>query len=115
VPILLIDETYDPATPFEGSLYIRHIFPTASLIEGRNGTTHAGSLSGVACTDDAIARYLQTGAVPPRLNYYGSDKVCPPVPKPNPTAGNAAAASTTAGATRAAAWRTLRAALSASA
>jgi hypothetical protein len=67
----------------------------------------------VACTDDAIARYLETGAVPPRLNYYGSDKVCPPVPKPNPTAGKAGAASTTtAGATRAAAWRALRAALS---
>ena len=46
VPVLLIDETFDPATPYEGSLYIRHIFPTASLIEGKNGTTHAGSLSG---------------------------------------------------------------------
>jgi pimeloyl-ACP methyl ester carboxylesterase len=30
VPILLIDETFDPATPYEGSLYIRHIFPSAS-------------------------------------------------------------------------------------
>jgi pimeloyl-ACP methyl ester carboxylesterase len=93
VPVLLIDETFDPATPYEGSLYIRHIFPTASLIEGRNGTTHAGSLSGVACTDDSIARYLQTGAVPPRKPHYGSDKVCPPVPKPTPTVlGSASAA-----------------------
>ena len=42
----MIDETYDPATPYEGSLYVRSIFPTASLIEGKDGTTHAGSLSG---------------------------------------------------------------------
>jgi pimeloyl-ACP methyl ester carboxylesterase len=113
VPILLIDETYDPATPFEGSLYVRHIFPTASLIEGRHGTTHAGSLSGVACTDNAIARYLQTGAVPPRLPYYGSDKICPPVPKPNPTASGAATpnASSPDAAVRAVAWTKIRAAL----
>ena len=85
VPVLLIDETFDPATPYEGSLYVRHIFPTASLIEGKDGTTHAGSLSGVACTDNAIARYLTTGVVPPRRHHYGSDKVCPHVPKPAPT------------------------------
>jgi pimeloyl-ACP methyl ester carboxylesterase len=90
VPVLLIDETYDPATPYEGSLYTRRIFPTSSLIEGKNGTTHAGSLSGVACTDDTIARYLSTGAVPARRRGNRSDKVCPPVPKPNPTASQMA-------------------------
>jgi len=88
-PILMIDETYDPATPYEGSLYVRSIFPTASLIEGKNGTTHAGSLSGVACTDDTIANYLATGEVPARVSGNRSDKVCPPVPQPNPTAGAA--------------------------
>jgi pimeloyl-ACP methyl ester carboxylesterase len=94
VPILLIDETFDPATPYEGSLYIRHIFRSSRLIEGKNGTTHAGSLSGVACTDDAIARYLKTGVVPKRKPHYGSDKVCPPVPKPNPLAAGASVPST---------------------
>lgn len=89
VPVLLIDETYDPATPYEGSLYIRKIFPTSSLIEGKNGTTHAGSLSGVPCTDDTIARYLRTGQVPARKDHYGSDKVCPPVPKPVPNGATA--------------------------
>jgi len=29
VTILMIDETYDPATPYAGSLYVRSIFPTA--------------------------------------------------------------------------------------
>ena len=55
VPILMIGETYDAATPFAGSLVTRRLFPTASLIEGVGGSTHAGSLSGVACTDDTIA------------------------------------------------------------
>jgi pimeloyl-ACP methyl ester carboxylesterase len=85
VPILMIDETFDPATPYEGSLYVRSIFPTASLIEGKNGTTHAGTLSGVSCTDDAIANYLLTGDVPARSPANHSDKVCPPVPQPDPT------------------------------
>jgi len=89
VPILMIDETFDPATPYAGSLYVRSIFPTASLIEGKNGTTHAGSLSGVACTDDSIATYLETGVVPARQAGNHSDKVCPPVPQPDPTASSA--------------------------
>ena len=86
VPILMIGETLDPATPYSGSLFVRSIFPTASLIEGKDGTTHAGSLSGVACTDDAIVDYLLTGAVPPRTSGNHSDKVCPPVPAPVPEA-----------------------------
>ena len=109
VPVLLIDETFDPATPYEGSLYIRHIFPTASLIEGKNGTTHAGSLSGVACTDDTIARYLSTGAVPKRQHHNGADKVCPPVPKPTPTKDGSAGANKSLA--RAVAYEQVRAAI----
>ena len=89
VPILMIDETFDPATPYEGSLYVRSIFPTASLIEGVDGTTHAGSLSGVACTDDKIASYLLTGAVPARQPGNQSDVQCPPVPPPPASLGAA--------------------------
>ncbi|HWU33363.1 MAG TPA: alpha/beta fold hydrolase, partial [Marmoricola sp.] len=59
--ILLIAETFDAATPFSGALQVRSIFPTSSLIEGVNGSTHAGSLNGVACTDNAVADYLSTG------------------------------------------------------
>jgi pimeloyl-ACP methyl ester carboxylesterase len=80
--ILMINETYDAATPFSGALTSRGRFPSASLIEGRNGTTHAGSLSGVACVDNRIANYLSTGAVPTRLSGRRSDVVCPKVPPP---------------------------------
>jgi pimeloyl-ACP methyl ester carboxylesterase len=84
-PILLVDETLDAATPYSGSLEVRKRFPTSSLIEGVGGTTHAGSLSGVTCTDRAIAAYLQDGTVPRRTPGGHSDLQCPPVPQPEPT------------------------------
>jgi hypothetical protein len=99
-PILLISETKDAATPFTGSLEVRQRFPRSALIEGVGGTTHAGSLSGVACTDDTIAAYLDTGVLPHRVPGNRSDKKCPPVPPPAATAG-AAATMLSTGATRA--------------
>ena len=101
----MIDETYDPATPYEGSLYVRSIFPTASLIEGLDGTTHAGSLSGVACTDNTIATYLLTGQVPTRKSGNRADKVCNPVPQPVPTSSSSATTPTPAAALLAPALR----------
>ena len=65
--ILLISETRDAATPYYGALVVRHRFPTASLVAGVNGTTHASSLSGVPCVDDTVASYLSTGLVPETL------------------------------------------------
>jgi len=85
-PVLLIDETKDAATPFQGSLEVRGRFPTSSLIAGVGGTTHAASLSGVACVDDAIAEYLSTGVVPARRPGRRADKNCPAVPQPHPKA-----------------------------
>jgi pimeloyl-ACP methyl ester carboxylesterase len=84
VPVLMIDETFDAATPYSGSLEVRKRFPSASLIEGVDGTTHAGSLSGVACTDNAIGAYLANGTVPRRSRGNHSDLQCPPVPQPDP-------------------------------
>ena len=89
--ILLISETLDAATPFTGSLEVRSRFPKSRLIEGVGGTTHAGSLSGVACTDDTVATYLATGDLPKRLSGRRSDLQCDPVPQPDPSANAAAA------------------------
>ncbi|WP_430783384.1 alpha/beta hydrolase [Actinoplanes sp. G11-F43] len=83
-PILLISETLDAATPYAGALAVRKEFPRSVLIEGVGGTTHSGSLSGIACTDDTIAAYLATGALPDRVRGNRSDKQCEPVPQPNP-------------------------------
>ncbi|MGA5299489.1 alpha/beta hydrolase [Nucisporomicrobium flavum] len=99
-PILLISETKDAATPYSGSLEVRKRFPRSVLLEGVGGTTHAGSLNGVACTDDTIAAYLETGALPTRVPGNRSDKQCEPVPAPDPTAAAAKSLSATAGASR---------------
>lgn len=86
-PILLISETNDAATPYAGALRVRDIYPKSVLIEGVDGTTHAGSLSGIACTDDKIADYLLTGELPARTGGDQSDVQCDPVPEPDPSAG----------------------------
>jgi len=94
-PILLIDETNDAATPYAGSLEVRSRFPRSVLVEGVGGTTHAGSLSGVACTDNTIADYLATGSLPERRPGRRSDRQCDPVPQPNPSAAAPTAGSGT--------------------
>ena len=104
--LLMIDETLDPATPFSGALQTRKTFRNSVLIEGVGGTTHAGSLSGVACTDDRIAAYLQPGALPPRKPGNRSDVQCPPVPAPQPETA-AAASTSSSGAAKAALRRAL--------
>jgi pimeloyl-ACP methyl ester carboxylesterase len=92
--VLLIDEQYDAATPYEGTLYIRKLYPHASMIEGVGGTTHAGSLSGALCEDDAVAAYLSKGTVPARKKGPGPDLKCAPVQPPTPTPVTAAANAT---------------------
>ncbi|TNM38455.1 alpha/beta hydrolase [Nocardioides albidus] len=88
--ILMIAETHDAATVFSGAVATRKAFKTSFLIEGVGGTTHSGSLSGVACTDDLIASYLDTGILPKRTKHKRSDLKCPPVqPKPAAARGTA--------------------------
>jgi pimeloyl-ACP methyl ester carboxylesterase len=89
---LLISETFDGATPYSGAIEVRKRFPGSVLVEGVNGTTHAGSLSGVTCTDDTIADFLLTGHLPKRQPGDVSDRKCAPVPQPDPTAVAPAAA-----------------------
>ncbi|MEV4311201.1 alpha/beta fold hydrolase [Actinocrispum sp. NPDC049592] len=94
---LLISETLDAATPFSGSIEVRKRYPNSALIEGVGGTTHAGSLNGVACVDNAIADYLATGKLPQRKPGNRSDVQCDPVPQPVPSAVSAKAAASGAG------------------
>jgi pimeloyl-ACP methyl ester carboxylesterase len=84
-PVLLISETLDAATPYEGSLYVRSVFPNSALIAEPGGTTHAGSLYGNACVDDRIATFLATGELPPRQPGDEADLECDPLPQPVPS------------------------------
>jgi pimeloyl-ACP methyl ester carboxylesterase len=82
---LLIDETLDAATPFEGSLEVRTLFPHSVLLAEPGGTTHADSLSGDLCVDGTIAAYLEHGTLPARNPRAQWDKTCKPLPRPVPT------------------------------
>ncbi len=88
---LLIDETLDGATPFEGSLVTRQLFPSSVLVAEPGGTSHANSLSGNLCVDGTIAKYLETGALPARIPGALWDKTCAPSPQPVPPFSSSAA------------------------
>ncbi|MGW6276986.1 alpha/beta fold hydrolase [Kribbella sp. NPDC055071] len=88
---LLIDQTLDGPTPFEGSLEVRRRYPHASLIALPGGTEHGSSLSGDACLDNQVAAYLANGTLPPRKSGDRADTTCAPLPLPVPEAATAAA------------------------
>jgi pimeloyl-ACP methyl ester carboxylesterase len=90
--MLLISETRDAATPYSGALAVRTLFPSASLIAGVGGTTHASTMSGVACVDNSVAGYLSTGIVPARLSGARADRSCPRLAPPRPVPGGRVAA-----------------------
>jgi hypothetical protein len=89
---LLVDETLDAATPFEGSLEVRKLFPHSVLIAEPGGTTHAETPAGDACVDDTINAYLENGTLPPRIHNAPWDKTCAPPPVPVPAGATASAA-----------------------
>jgi hypothetical protein len=81
-PVLLLNETHDPATPYDGALRVRRMFPTAALVAGVGGYSHAVSLSGIACTDNTIADVLRDGSLPKRKAGNRADKRCPGLAPP---------------------------------
>lgn len=95
--VLLVNETRDAATPFSGALKVRSLFPKSALIAGVGGTTHAGSLNGVACVDNRIATFLAGWTPPSRLSGTRADVSCPKVPRPAAYAGRYADSSRLAG------------------
>ncbi|WP_051173547.1 alpha/beta hydrolase [Amycolatopsis orientalis] len=89
--VLMIGETLDAATPYEGSLEVRSRFPGARLIGEPGGTSHAITPRGNACVDNRIADYLATGALPDRKPGRTADVECAPLPLPVPPPAPAAA------------------------
>jgi pimeloyl-ACP methyl ester carboxylesterase len=82
--VLMLNETLDAATPYAGSLQVRKLFPGASLVATKGGTTHSNSLNGYACVDNKIARYLYSGKLPKRAKGNRADAYCKAIPQPRP-------------------------------
>ncbi len=95
-PALLVDETLDAATPYEGSLEVRKLYPSSVLLAEPGGTTHAGTLFGNECVDGTIAAYLADGTLPTRKLGNRADAFCAPLPVPVPGAAASATASAAA-------------------
>jgi Predicted hydrolases or acyltransferases (alpha/beta hydrolase superfamily) len=78
-PILLVQSTGDPATPYAGALAAHRLLPSSRLVLEENGGNHAISLQGGnKCIDRHVVNYLATGALP--ADRPGPDATCAPVP-----------------------------------
>lgn len=84
VRALLIGQTEDAATPFQGSLETRGRFPKSALVAVRGGYAHAASPGGGRCVRRAIAAYLEKGVLPPREPGRRADLLCPAPRLPTP-------------------------------
>jgi pimeloyl-ACP methyl ester carboxylesterase len=63
-PILLVNATHDPSTPYGGAQNVARQIPRSVLLT-RDGDGHTSSLLQPSRTNDAIARYLVTRKPPP--------------------------------------------------
>jgi pimeloyl-ACP methyl ester carboxylesterase len=68
-PMLLVNATHDPSTPYRWAVNVRDQIPGAVLLT-REGDGHTSSLLSQSRTNDAIARYLLTRTTPPPNTVY---------------------------------------------
>ena len=82
-PILMIQSKDDAATPYQGALNMRKLFPSARMVVDAGGN-HGSSLSGNQCVDRHLVAYLVDGTLPRHTAN------CDKLPAPKPTAHMAA-------------------------
>jgi hypothetical protein len=88
-PILLIQSRRDAATPYEGAVRLRRMFPASRLLTVGGGN-HGVVLNGNACADRRMTSYLLGGALPAERGRGAS---CGRTPVPVPSGGGEEAAS----------------------
>jgi pimeloyl-ACP methyl ester carboxylesterase len=64
-PILVVGNTHDPATPYQGAKNLTAVLGSAELLTW-NGEGHTSYLSGNQCVDDYVNAYLLTAKLPPQ-------------------------------------------------
>ncbi len=62
-PIVIVGTTRDPATPYKWALSL-HKYLQGSVLISLDADGHTGHNRGSSCVDDAVDKYLLTGAVP---------------------------------------------------
>ncbi|MEU5042332.1 alpha/beta hydrolase [Streptomyces griseorubiginosus] len=95
-PVLLFQATNDAATPYQGGVTVHRLLKHSSLVVEQGGGNHGISLSGNACLDKYLAKYLTDGTVP--RGHGTADAVCKKLPDPTPSAAQPATASALTGA-----------------
>ncbi|MDQ0909747.1 pimeloyl-ACP methyl ester carboxylesterase [Streptomyces canus] len=81
-PVLLFQATNDAATPYQGGVTVHRLLKHSSLVVEQGGGNHGISLSGNACLDKYLAKYLTDGTVP--RGHGTADAVCKKLPDPKP-------------------------------
>jgi pimeloyl-ACP methyl ester carboxylesterase len=83
-PILLLQGTLDPATPYAGAQDAHRLLPSARMVVVEGSGNHGQSLEYPAntCVQNYLNNYLGTGAVPGKPGLVNA--TCPAVPDPTP-------------------------------
>jgi pimeloyl-ACP methyl ester carboxylesterase len=83
-PILMLQGTLDPATPYQGAQNAHKLLPSARMVVVVNGGNHGQSMEVPpdACVQNYLNAYLATGAVPEKPGMVNA--TCAPVPDPTP-------------------------------
>lgn len=72
-PVLVVGNTFDPATPYHGAVSVANLMPNSALLT-MHGCGHA-SLFLSACAGEAITRYLVDLRTPPAGTVCEQDVV----------------------------------------
>ena len=83
-PILMLQGTLDPATPYAGAQDAHRLLPSARMVVVEGGGDHGQSLESPpnACVQGYLNAYLATGAVPDRPGLVNA--TCPASADPTP-------------------------------
>ncbi|HEX4090162.1 MAG TPA: alpha/beta hydrolase [Trebonia sp.] len=83
-PVLMLQGTLDPATPYAGAQDAHRLLPSARMVVVEGGGNHGQSLETPpnACVQNYLNAYLATGAVPDRPGLVNA--TCPATADPTP-------------------------------
>jgi pimeloyl-ACP methyl ester carboxylesterase len=83
-PVLMLQGTLDPATPYAGAQNAHRLLPTARMVVVQGGGNHGQSLATPPddCVQGYLTGYLSTGALPDKPGLVNA--TCAPTPDPSP-------------------------------